>query len=45
MSSVGSMATARIPRTGFLKLLRDEPEIGVGLAQGLVAIVREMQAE
>jgi len=45
VSSVGSMATARIPRTGFLKLLRDEPEIGVGLAQGLVAIVREMQAE
>jgi CRP-like cAMP-binding protein len=43
--AVGSMATACIARTGFQKLLREEPEIGVGLALGLVIIVRDLQAE
>lgn len=45
VSATGSLATARIPRSAFQKLLREEPEIGMGLARGLVAIVREMQAE
>ncbi len=43
VSARGSMAAARISRTDFLKLLKDEPAIGVGLAHGLVAIVRELQ--
>ena len=37
-----SLLTARIARADFLKLLREEPGIGVGLAHGLVAIIREM---
>jgi CRP/FNR family cyclic AMP-dependent transcriptional regulator len=45
VSAIGSLATARIARTGFLKLLRDEPAIGVGLAHGLVSIVRDLQAQ
>ena len=45
VSAMNSLATARIARTGFLKLLREEPEIGVGLAHGLVAIVRDLQAK
>jgi CRP-like cAMP-binding protein len=45
VSSIGTLTTARIARTGFLKLLKEEPAIGVGLANGLVAIVRELQSE
>jgi CRP-like cAMP-binding protein len=40
-----SLATAKISRTAFQQLLKEEPAIGVGLAQGLVAIVRDMQEE
>lgn len=43
VTAIGSLATARISRTAFLKLLKDEPAIGVGLAHGLVAIVRDLQ--
>jgi CRP/FNR family transcriptional regulator, cyclic AMP receptor protein len=38
-----SVAAARISRASFMKLLRSDPEIAVGLAQGLVAIVRDLQ--
>jgi CRP-like cAMP-binding protein len=43
VSAIGSLATARIARTAFLKLLREEPALGMGLAHGLVAIVRDLQ--
>lgn len=43
VSATSSLATARIARTGFLRLLREEPAIGVGLAHGLVVIVRDLQ--
>jgi len=43
VSAIGSLTTARIARTAFLKLLREEPAIGVGLAHGLVGIGRDLQ--
>jgi len=43
VTASGDLATARISRAAFLKLLKDEPVIGVGLAHGLVAIVRDLQ--
>jgi len=43
VSAIGTLTTARVSRTDFQKLLKDEPAIGVGLAQGLVAIVRSLQ--
>jgi CRP/FNR family transcriptional regulator, cyclic AMP receptor protein len=43
VSSVGELTTARIARPDFLKLLREEPTIAVGLLTGLVAIVRSQQ--
>jgi len=44
VSALNDLATVRIARTAFLKLLREEPAIGVGLAHGLVKIVRDLQA-
>ena len=44
ITAAGSVATAKIRRNDFLALLKEEPAIGVGLAHGLVAIVRELQA-
>ena len=38
-----AVATAKIERAAFLQLLKEEPTIWAGLAQGLVAIVRDMQ--
>ena len=43
ITATGSIAAAKIRRNDFLALLREEPAIGVGLAHGLVAIVRELQ--
>jgi CRP-like cAMP-binding protein len=43
--AAGELTTARIARGAFLKLLRDEPAIAVGLLPGLVSIVRGLQAE
>jgi len=40
-----NLATAKISRTAFQRLLKEEPVIGVGLAQGLVAIIRALQEE
>ena len=45
VTAVGVLTTARIARTAFGKLLKEEPAIGVGLAHGLVAIVRDLQSE
>ena len=41
----GELAAARIGRTPFARLLREEPLIAAGLAGGLVGIVRELQRE
>jgi CRP-like cAMP-binding protein len=41
--AVGELITARIARAAFLKLLRDEPAIAVGLARGLVQVIRDLQ--
>jgi CRP-like cAMP-binding protein len=43
VTAIGTLTTARIARTAFRQLLKDEPAIGVGLANGLVAIVRDLQ--
>ena len=43
VTAIDSLATARISRSDFQKLLKEEPAIGVGLAQGLVAIIRDIQ--
>jgi len=45
VSAINGLTTARIARPAFLKLLRDEPAIGVGLAHGLVGIVRDLQTK
>jgi CRP-like cAMP-binding protein len=45
VGALGELTTARIPRTPFLKLLREEPKIAAGLIPGLAAIVREAQRE
>ena len=45
VSVEGELTAARIARSAFLKLLREEPAIAVGLLPGLVGIVRELQAK
>lgn len=45
VSSIGELTTVRIGRVAFLKLLREEPSIAVGLLPGLVSIVRGLQAK
>ena len=45
VSAVGELTTARIARSDFLKLLREEPSIAVGLLPGLVGIVRALQRQ
>jgi CRP-like cAMP-binding protein len=45
VTAMGVLTTARIGRTGFLQLVKEEPTVGVGLAHGLVALVRDMQEE
>ena len=34
---------ARLPRSSFQKLLKDEPRIALGLTASLVAVIRELQ--
>lgn len=43
VTATDNLATARISRSDFQKLLKEEPAISVGLAQGLVAIIRDIQ--
>lgn len=45
VSSLGELTTARIGRTAFLRLVREEPDIAVGLLPGLIGIIRALQAE
>jgi CRP/FNR family transcriptional regulator, cyclic AMP receptor protein len=41
--AVGELTTAKLDRSAFHKLLKAEPGIAVGLLDGLVAIVRDME--
>jgi len=43
VSASGELTAGRIARSAFLRLIREEPTIAVGLARGLVAIVRDLQ--
>jgi CRP-like cAMP-binding protein len=45
VTATNSLATAKISRAAFQRLLKEEPAIGVGLAHGLVAIIRDLQQE
>jgi CRP-like cAMP-binding protein len=45
VTAVGELTTLRIGRPAFLKLLKEEPAIGVALLPGLVSIVRELQGK
>ena len=43
VTAVGDLTTAMLTRAAFTKLLKAEPAIAVGLLDGLVSIVRDMQ--
>ena len=43
VTAVGELTTAKLSRSAFTKLLKAEPGIAVGLLDGLVEIVRDMQ--
>ena len=43
VTAVGELTTARLDRSAFTKLLKAEPGIAVGLLDGLVGIVRDME--
>ena len=45
VASAGDVTVARIERPAFLKLLREEPLIALGLARGVVATIRDLEAE
>jgi len=43
--SVGDVSVARIERPSFLKLLREEPLFALGLARGVVTIIRDLEGD
>ncbi len=43
VTAVGELTTARVMRKDFRKLLKSEPAIAVGLLDGLVRTIRDMQ--
>jgi CRP-like cAMP-binding protein len=43
VTATEALAAARISRSSFLRLLKERPELGVGLAYGMVAMIRDMQ--
>jgi len=43
VTAVGDLTTAMLTRSDFTKLLKSEPGIAVGILDGLVAIVRDME--
>ncbi len=43
VSALGELTTARITRADFQKLLKAEPAMAVGLLDGMVAILRDLQ--
>ena len=44
VSAVGELTTAKITRTDFQKLLKAEPAMAIGLLEGMVSILRDLQA-
>lgn len=44
VTSDGGLTVARIARADFAQLMREDPAIALGLARGLVAVVREVEA-
>jgi CRP-like cAMP-binding protein len=44
VTSNGGLTVARIARADFAQLLREDPAIALGLARGLVAVVRDVEA-
>ena len=44
VTAVDVLTTARIARPAFLNLLRDEVAVAVGVAQGLVRMIRDLQS-
>jgi monovalent cation:H+ antiporter, CPA1 family len=45
VTATDTLTTARIGRAAFQKLLKDEPTIGLGLAYGLLTIVRAQEKD
>jgi CRP-like cAMP-binding protein len=45
VSAVGELTTACIRRSAFQELLRTEPGLGLGVARGLVSLVRGIRSE
>jgi len=45
VTSAGGLTVARLARADFARLLREEPAIGLGLARGLVVVVRDIEAD
>jgi len=45
VSALDDLTTARLPRTAFLRVLREEPAVASGVLRGLVRIVREVEAD
>jgi CRP/FNR family transcriptional regulator, cyclic AMP receptor protein len=45
VSATEALAAARISRAAFLRLLKEQPETGVGLVHGMVAMIRDMQLD
>ena len=43
VSAIGELTTAKIMRSDFQKLLKAEPAVAIGLLDGLVGIVRDLQ--
>ena len=43
VSAVGELTTAKITRADFQKLLKAEPAMAVGLLEGMVSILRDLQ--
>jgi CRP-like cAMP-binding protein len=43
VTAIDDVTTARLPRTAFLKLLRDEPKIAAAVLRGLVRTVRDIE--
>jgi CRP-like cAMP-binding protein len=45
VTATEALAAARISRAAFLRLLKEQSALGVGLAHGMLAMIRDMQRE
>lgn len=43
VTATEALAAARISRSSFLRLLKEQPQIAVGLLHGMVAVIRDLQ--